>query len=748
MRTRNVSLPGRIAILAMLLTTLSTPAAHADGQPLPGPSDSLLFVRHITIGRQACDSCAGQVCPGEPAELTVSGIIPAGCVQFLGLQLMPMIGLFPVVAADFVVDTCRAACPDLLMPFSGAVTLPARAPGQYTLMLEERVRTCPDTSVIARVGTRTLTYDVLPACGTEPPLDSLARTLTALRIVPERLCAGDSATLLLVKHCFPPCVHLTGLAMDPARGFLASVEWRPRCLEFFCQPETLALGLGRFAAGSYTLNVLTDVHVLREAGADTTITYRTDLTFEVPRNCDTTQIGCVESPLPPYGTPIPECSVRVPPGGRGEVTLPVKSSVSTPGIAGVEGVVRTSPPFRIVDLQYAGAAAGVHLSWRQDGAESHFVLFGSTPDVVPPGTSDLLRVTVTADSLLAVAVSPSDVYSVGLSGRISLASGPNGEAVPLCPELYRSIPPQLRLCWAFPAGGCDVNGDGHLDVRDLVRMAGCLGRAAGDTSSRAACYDCDGDSTFGIPDLFCCAREILRGPGISHDSTHVQPGLSVSLDPLVHDGDAIRVLLRVRGASGLGAALLRVRYPADRWQLSPTAHADPRAPAGWLPLTDASEAGLLRVGALRLAEVAADELVVELRAVPIAGAEQSGTLSVEGADLTSPTGAALAPAGALPSASLSVAGPVTVVELAPPRPNPFTLSTTFAIGLPAESDVDLTVHDLAGRRVTTLAHGRLGAGRREFTWDGAGARDGVYFVRLTVNGRVLSTRVALLKGGQ
>jgi flagellar hook assembly protein FlgD len=95
-----------------------------------------------------------------------------------------------------------------------------------------------------------------------------------------------------------------------------------------------------------------------------------------------------------------------------------------------------------------------------------------------------------------------------------------------------------------------------------------------------------------------------------------------------------------------------------------------------------------------------------------------------------------------------VAGPITVVELAPPRPNPFTLSTTFAISLPADADVDLTVHDLAGRRVTTLAHGRLGAGRREFTWDGAGARDGVYFVRLTVDGRVLSTRVALLKGGR
>lgn len=745
MRTFKLSLPGRIAFTAMLLTALSVSAVLADGVPPPDPSDSLLFVRHITIGRQACDTCVGQVCPGETAELTVSGFIPAGCVQFRGLHLLAGVGTFEFAAADFVVDTCRAACPDLLEPFSGTVRLPDQSVGLHSLQFQEYVRACPDTSQLAHVGVRTLRYEVLPDCGAEPPLDSLVRTLTTLRIVPARLCAGDSVTLELVKNCFPPCVHLTGLAMDPARGLLASVEWRPRCLEFVCQPETLSLGLGRFAAGSYSLNVLTDVHVFREAGADTTIAYRTNLTFEVSRNCDTTVVGCVESPLPPFGTSIPECSVRVPPGGRGDVTLPVRSSVSNPGIAGVEGVVRTSPPFRIVDLQYAGAAAGVHVSWRQDGEVSHFVLFGSTPDVVPAGTSDLLRVTVTVDSVMAVVMS--DVHSVGLSGSISLVSGPNGEALPLCP-LSRLVPPQLRLCLGGAAEGCDVNADGHLDVRDLVLMAHCLGRAAGDTTSRAACFDCDGDSTFGIPDLFCCAREILHGPGISHDSTHVEPGLSVSLDPLVRDGDAVRVRLHVHGAGALGAALLRVRYPADRWQLSRLETIDRVGPAVWLPLTDASEAGLLRVGALRLAGVAADELVYELRAVPIAGAAQSGMLSVEGADLTSLNGAALAPAGALPSASLSVAGPITVVELAPPRPNPFTLSTTFAISLPADADVDLTVHDLAGRRVTTLAHGRLGAGRREFTWDGAGARDGVYFVRLTVDGRVLSTRVALLKGGR
>jgi len=79
------------------------------------------------------------------------------------------------------------------------------------------------------------------------------------------------------------------------------------------------------------------------------------------------------------------------------------------------------------------------------------------------------------------------------------------------------------------------------------------------------------------------------------------------------------------------------------------------------------------------------------------------------------------------------------------RPNPFTTSTTFFVRLPQAAVVDLAVHDLAGRRIATLAHAAYEAGEHPFTWNGAGAHDGLYFVRLTVNGQVLSTRVAMLR---
>jgi hypothetical protein len=51
----------------------------------------------------------------------------------------------------------------------------------------------------------------------------------------------------------------------------------------------------------------------------------------------------------------------------------------------------------------------------------------------------------------------------------------------------------------------------------------------------------------------------------------------------------------------------------------------------------------------------------------------------------------------------------------------------------------MEVIDAAGRLVSTVASGILAAGRREYSWDGLGARgpvrSGLYWVRLAVAGR-------------
>jgi len=63
------------------------------------------------------------------------------------------------------------------------------------------------------------------------------------------------------------------------------------------------------------------------------------------------------------------------------------------------------------------------------------------------------------------------------------------------------------------------------------------------------------------------------------------------------------------------------------------------------------------------------------------------------------------------------AGPLAVA-LAPAAPNPFSSTTRLDWSLARAGDVDVTVFDLAGRRVATVFRGAAAAGVHSSTWDG------------------------------
>lgn len=89
-------------------------------------------------------------------------------------------------------------------------------------------------------------------------------------------------------------------------------------------------------------------------------------------------------------------------------------------------------------------------------------------------------------------------------------------------------------------------------------------------------------------------------------------------------------------------------------------------------------------------------------------------------------------------------------RLYPACPNPFNPSTTVVFEIAASQEVGLTVQDLAGRSVATLAQARFAAGRHEVHWngqlnDGRAAPSGVYFIRLEADGTSVVLKVALLK---
>jgi len=96
------------------------------------------------------------------------------------------------------------------------------------------------------------------------------------------------------------------------------------------------------------------------------------------------------------------------------------------------------------------------------------------------------------------------------------------------------------------------------------------------------------------------------------------------------------------------------------------------------------------------------------------------------------------------------AGLPRVLALEGNYPNPFNPATSIVFALPQASNVDLAVFDLRGRRIVTLVHDLVTAGRHEIVWrgnDSAGRQvsSGVYFYRLQVGEEVFTRKMMLMK---
>jgi hypothetical protein len=78
-------------------------------------------------------------------------------------------------------------------------------------------------------------------------------------------------------------------------------------------------------------------------------------------------------------------------------------------------------------------------------------------------------------------------------------------------------------------------------------------------------------------------------------------------------------------------------------------------------------------------------------------------------------------------------------------PNPLNPAARIRFSLPAAGEVDLSIHDLSGRRLATLRRGLLEAGQHELTWRATGLSSGVYWVRLAAGKQVRGTKLVVIK---
>ncbi len=102
------------------------------------------------------------------------------------------------------------------------------------------------------------------------------------------------------------------------------------------------------------------------------------------------------------------------------------------------------------------------------------------------------------------------------------------------------------------------------------------------------------------------------------------------------------------------------------------------------------------------------------------------------------------------AAPVSVGPAIHGLALSNAFPNPSAGRVRMGLSLPHESLVEFTVHDLQGRMVWRSRPQRVRAGRHDLEWSGrtsAGQRvgAGLYLARVTVDGRIMTRRLAILR---
>ncbi len=78
-------------------------------------------------------------------------------------------------------------------------------------------------------------------------------------------------------------------------------------------------------------------------------------------------------------------------------------------------------------------------------------------------------------------------------------------------------------------------------------------------------------------------------------------------------------------------------------------------------------------------------------------------------------------------------------------PNPFNPATQIRFDLAEPGQVTLTVYDMLGQRVASLADTPMSAGQHEVTFDATGLSSGIYLYRLSSGNRTLTRSMLLIK---
>jgi hypothetical protein len=726
--------------------------------PPPGPPPGLPFVTSIT-------TVPTQPCTGHATSLVLSGVFTNGCGRVVDARVDDPghveITLKPEVLADTV-------CTEALRPWRQAFDL-GRLPAGFhhtDITLHVLRRNGPGTGFDRFTYHGSHDVAVSANCDSAGPPPGPLPYVTSIQVgglCGEPLCPYIPVPVRIAgvfpNNCFRfrriEIVPVISNTLNPPKPPIVRVIVDDGgCLGMVCVNQPVPWQASVMLDALYPGNDPLPVQLAQVTCSDTYppgTLYATEVPMVVRNDCG------------PVGTCLTPDWERGPDGGAcnaifsklhpAELTFLVRPGTS---LAGLQGEFKLDQPRPFIsNIEAIGHAAGMLLQWTQTATGARFVLVAPSGAPIPPwsatvigGGWPVLKVTVMAP--VRSDAPPIPALTV-LTTENLLGSDIAGNGVPVCPPppcADLRIPPGRALICGESA--CDFNADGSQDIRDLVLMVHCVNAEGPCPPDAGTRFDCDGDAQFGIPDVICCAHQVLQGcpdgpcpPDTG--GTRPEPRITLRFDDPVVQGQTVDLPVHITALNAIGGAMLTLQAPLDRYEVAGWS-VDP--PGNWLTLHQ-TRGGRIVLGMLDIRggneRAALDNSVFTLRLRLRPGATPGGTVTAVGGSFSGTDGVTLevdlgTPSQVLPGGVASTLGRN--------RPNPFSAETRFTLQVAEPGNAVVGIYDLRGRAVRVLHRGALPAGPREFAWDGRDADgravpEGVYFYQASVGGKALARKLIL-----
>ena len=238
----------------------------------------------------------------------------------------------------------------------------------------------------------------------------------------------------------------------------------------------------------------------------------------------------------------------------------------------------------------------------------------------------------------------------------------------------------------------DVNGDGDVNVLDIVQIVGLI--VDGEADFDLACADSNDDGSINVLDIVALVNGIVGGR--FDDATSTKLIKSTNGLTLQADGYIGGVQMTLKHGSDFKIELTDNAFVADYKTVGTETILVIVVPEGEELFTFAGDFEIV------------DMIVAN---------------SSDRVNVTAPT-----------EFSLSEA-----------YPNPFNPSTTVELTVPEAGHVSVMVYNITGQLVAELADSYMDANQYQFTWQGENVPSGMYLLRAEYAGQVSTQKLMLLK---